>query len=92
MASTVASGIFNAMAFAGGGLLFKKLDENGYKDEMKRHNRANEKFYIKREKWQERQVLKKDKIASLRQKLIDADKNFDSVNTHSVTQLTSGTR
>ena len=56
MASTVASGIFNAMAFAGAGFLFKKLDESGYKDEMKRHNRAMEKFNIEGEKWRERQI------------------------------------
>ena len=60
MASTVASGIFNAMAFAGAGFLFKKLDENGYKDEIKRHNRAMKKFNIVREKWQqERQIENK---------------------------------
>ena len=47
MASTVASGIFNAMAFVG---------ESGYKDEMKRHNRAMEKFNIEGEKWRERQI------------------------------------
>ena len=61
MTSTVASGTFNAMTFAGAGFLFKKLDESGYKDEVKRHNRAMQKFNNEREKWQERQVLKKTK-------------------------------
>ena len=50
MASTVTSGIFNASASTGAGFLFKKFDENGYKDEMKRYNRAMEKFNIERER------------------------------------------
>ena len=70
MASTVASGIFNAMhGIRRSRVLFKKLDESGYKDEMKRHNRAMGKCNIEREKWQERQVLKKT------QKLPDFDRS-----------------
>lgn len=40
MASTVAGGLFNAMAFAGAGFLFKKLDESSYPAEVERHNRG----------------------------------------------------
>ena len=55
------------MAFAGAVFLFKKLNENGYKDEMKRHNRAMEKFNIGRER-----NSKKDKF---KKKLPDFDRS-----------------
>ena len=42
MASVVAGGLFNAVAFAGAGYVFHKLDKKGYQDEMKRHNLAME--------------------------------------------------
>ena len=38
MTSVVAGGLFNAVAFAGAGYVFHKLDKKGYEDEMKRHN------------------------------------------------------
>ena len=44
MGTVAATGIFNALAFAGARFLFKSLDENGYKEEMKRHNLAIEKL------------------------------------------------
>ena len=42
MASVVAGGLFNAVAFAGAVYVFNKLDKKGYKDEIKRHNLAVE--------------------------------------------------
>ena len=42
MASVVAGGLCNAVAFAGAGYVFHKLDKKGYEDEMKRHNLAME--------------------------------------------------
>ena len=80
MASVVAGGLFNAIAFAGAGYVFHKLDKNGYEKEMKRHNKAMEKFSKEKEKWYEKTVEKKNKIALLRQKLLDADKDLDRGN------------
>ena len=80
MASVVAGGLFNVVAFAGAGYLFHKLDRSGYEKEMKRHNEAMEKLTEEKEKWYERTVEKKNKIALLRQKLSDANKDLDDTN------------
>ena len=50
MASVVAGGLFNAIAFAGAGYVFHKLDKRGYEAEMKRHNKAMEEFNREKEK------------------------------------------
>ena len=80
MASVVAGGLFNAIAFAGAGYVFHKLDKNGYEKEMKRHNEPMEKLSEEKEKWYERTVEKKNKIALLRQRLSDANKDLDETN------------
>lgn len=80
MTSVVAGGLFNAVAFAGAGYVFKSLDKNGYEDEMKRHNEAMEKLQTEKEKWYEKTVEKKNKIALLRQQLEDANKDLTSTN------------
>ena len=79
MASVVAGGLFNAVAFAGAGYVFNKLDKKGYKDEMQRHNLAVEQLQAAKEKWYEKTVEKKNKIALL-QKLLDANKDLDETN------------
>ena len=80
MASVVAGGLFNAIAFAGAGYVFHKLEKSGYEKEMKRHNEAMEKLSEEKEKWYERTVEKKNTIAIFRQKLLDADKDLDRAN------------
>ena len=80
MASVVAGGLFNVIAFAGAGYVFHKLDKNGYEKEMKRHDEAMEKINAEKEKWYEKTVEKKNKIALLRQKLLDADKDLNETN------------
>ena len=80
MASVAASGIFNALAFAGAGFLFKSLDKNGYEDEMKRHNLAMEKLTAAKQKWYENQVAKKNEIDLLRQQLSDANADINKTN------------
>ena len=70
MASVVPSGLFNAVAFAGAGYVFHKLDKKGYEDEMKRH----------KEKWYEKTVEIKNKVSLLRQRLNDANKDLDDTN------------
>ena len=76
----MAGGLFNAVAFAGAGYVFHKLDKKGYEDEMKRHNLAMEQLTAAREKWYEKTVDKKNKIALLRQCLNDAKKDLDDTN------------
>ena len=76
----MAGGLFNAIAFAGAGYVFHKLDKNGYEKEMERHDKAMEKLSKEKEKWYESDVEKKNKIALLRQKLQDVNKDLDDAN------------
>ena len=80
MASVVAGRLFNAVAFAGAGYVFKSLDKNGYEAEMVRHNLAVETLQKKKEEWYEKTVEKKNKVALLRQQLKDANKDLDATN------------
>ena len=80
MASVVAGGLFDAIAFAGAGYVFHKLDRSGYEKEMEKHNEAIGKLSEEKEKWYERTVERKNRIAILRQKLLDADKDLDRAN------------
>ena len=56
MASVVAGGLFNAIAFAGAGYVFHKLDKNGYEEELKTHNEAMEELSKARDEWYEKTV------------------------------------
>ena len=80
MASVVAGGLFNAVAFAGAGYVLHKLDKKGYEDEMKRRNLAMEQLTAAKEKWYEKPSIKKNRIALLRQRLNDANKDLDATN------------
>ena len=80
MAGVVTGGLFNVIAFAGAGYVFHKLDKNGYEKVMERHKRAMETLSAEKEKWYKRTVEKKNRIALLRQKLQDANKDVDDVN------------
>ena len=80
MAGVVAGGLFNAIAFAGAGYIFHKLDKNGYEKEMRRHDEAIERLDREKEKWYEKTVEKKNKIAFLRQEIEDANKDFRDTN------------
>ena len=80
MSSVVAGGLFNAVAFAGAGFLFSKLNHRGYEDEIKRHNEAIEKLAKAKEAWYEREVERKNKIEELRLKLNDANNDFKETN------------
>ena len=77
---TVIGGLFNAVAFAGDGFLFSKLNHTGYKKEIKRHNEAMEKLAKDKEKWYEGQVEKKEEIEKLRQQLSDANADINRTN------------
>ena len=80
MTSVVVGGLFNAVAFAGAGYLFSKLNHSGYEDEMKRNNKALEKLARAKERWYESQVEKKNRIAILRQELVDAKSDMETTN------------
>ncbi|CAB4044473.1 Hypothetical predicted protein [Paramuricea clavata] len=80
MTNVVVGGLFNVVAFAGAGFLFSKLNRSGYEDEMKRHNKALEKLAKAEEKWYESQVEKKNRIAILRQGLVDAKSDMETTN------------
>ena len=80
MTSIVAGGIFNAVAFAGAGFLFSKLNHNGYEDEIKRHNKALEDLAQAKQAWTERETARKNKILRLRLERADADKDFERAN------------
>ena len=80
MASIVAGGLFNAVAFAGAGYIFHKLDKKGYEDEMKRHNLAMEQLKAAQDEWYKKFVEKKNKVALLHQQLVDANKDLDATN------------
>ena len=60
--------------------MFHKLDKNGYEEEMKRHDEAMERLNRDKEKWYEKTVEKKNKLALLRQELNDANKDLDATN------------
>ena len=70
---TVVGRLFNAVAFAGAGFLFSKLNHTGYEKEIKRHNLALE-------KWYENQVRRKEKLERLRQQLSDANVDINRTN------------
>ena len=80
MTSVVAGGIFNAVAFAGAGFLFSKLNHTGYEDEIKRHNKALEDLAKAKQAWTERETARKNKILRLRIERADADKDFERAN------------
>ena len=80
MTSIVAGGIFNAVAFAGSGFLFSKLNHNGYEDEIKRHNKFLEDLAQAKQAWTERETARKNKILRLRLERADADKDFERAN------------
>ena len=80
MASAVGIGLFNAVAFAGAGYLFSKLNHSDYEKEIKRHNEAMEKLTKAKEKWYEEQVNNKEKIEMLRQQASDANADINDTN------------
>ena len=62
------------------GYVFKSLDKNGYEAEIVRHNLAVETLQKEKEEWYEKTVEKKNKVALLRQQLVDANKDLDATN------------
>ena len=63
-------GIFNAFAFAGAGYLFKMINNDGYGEEIKRHNLAMEQLTRARQEWNQKEIERRAKLIELRQKLL----------------------
>ena len=80
MASMVVGGLFNAFAFAGAGFLFSKLNHNGYKDEIKRHNLALEHLSKAKQEWYEEEVSRKNRVEEKRHQLVEANKDINVTN------------
>lgn len=57
-----AQSLFAVIAFSGAGILFRRLDKNGYEKEIKRHNLAVEELARAKEKWYENKVKRNDDI------------------------------
>jgi hypothetical protein len=80
MTSVVVGGLFNAVAFAGAGFLFSKLNGQGYKEEVKRHNQALEKLAKAKEKFYESEVKRRNDEARRRDEILDANKDIEETN------------
>ena len=80
MASIIAGGLLNAVAFSAAGLLFSKLIHRDYELEIKRHTLALEKLQSAREKFYENELEKKDEIMKLRQQLEEANNDINLTN------------
>jgi hypothetical protein len=80
MTSVVVGGLFNAVAFARAGFLFSKLNGQGYKEEVKRHNQALEKLAKAKEKFYESAVKRRDDEARRRAEILDANKDIEETN------------
>ena len=77
---TVVGGLFNAVAFAGAGFLFSKLNHTGYEKEIKRHNLAMEKLARDKEIWFEKQMERKQELEKLRLQAIEANQDINQTN------------
>lgn len=86
MTGLVAGGLFNAIAFAGAGFIFSKLNHTGYETEIKRHNKAMESLARAKETFYENEIRQRDKIQELRQQLSDANADINDTN-HALDQL-----
>ncbi len=76
----VAGGLFNAVAFAGAGYLFQKLNKSGYGEETRRHDLALEKLEKARQEWNQKDIERQEKMAALRRERSDADADFKNIN------------
>ena len=76
----VAGGLFNAVAFAGAGYLFQKLNKDGYDEEIRRHDLALEKLERARQEWNQKDIERQEKMAALRQEKEKADADLKDIN------------
>ena len=80
MISVVVGGLFNAVTFAVAGFIFSKLNGQGYKEEVKRHNQALEKLAKAKETFYESEVKRRNDEVRRRAKILDANKDMEETN------------
>ena len=73
MASVVAGGLFNTVAFS-------KLNHLGYSEEITCHNHALEQLAKAKQEWYEHEVVRKDHIAQLERQLRKANQDLNLAN------------
>ncbi|CAB4036148.1 Hypothetical predicted protein [Paramuricea clavata] len=64
----------------GAGFLFSHLNQNGYKEEVKRHNRALEELATAKEKFYESEVKRRNEELRRRQEILDANHDIEETN------------
>ncbi len=79
---TVASGLFNAFAFAGAGYLFKMINSDGYSDEIRRHNLAMEQLTRAQQKWNQKEIEEERRVRELCQEKSDASEDLTTLISH----------
>ncbi|CAB3994804.1 Hypothetical predicted protein [Paramuricea clavata] len=62
------------------GFLFSHLNRNGYKEEVKRHNRALEELAEAKEKFYESEVKRRNQELRRRQEILDANHDIEETN------------
>ena len=80
VASTVGSSIIQALAFTSSSFLFSQLNHSGYVKEQKRYQDAIIKLTEAKEKWQEQEVERKEKVAQLEKELQKANADINQTN------------
>ena len=71
---------FAALSFAGAGYLFEMFNKDGYEEEMKRHDLAQEKLDRDKQKFYEEEVRKNDREESLRREIEEANADMNRTN------------
>ncbi|CAB3987897.1 Hypothetical predicted protein [Paramuricea clavata] len=64
----------------GAGFLFSHLNQNGYKEEVKRHNHALEELAAAKEKFYESEVKRRNEEIRRRQEILDANHDIEETN------------
>ncbi|CAB4004640.1 Hypothetical predicted protein [Paramuricea clavata] len=64
----------------GAGFLFSHLNQNGYKEEVRRHNRALEELAAAKEKFYESEVKRRNQELRRRQEILDANHDIEETN------------
>ncbi len=65
LGAMVAGGIFNAVAFAGAGYMFQKLNKDGYSEETKRHDLAMEKLNRAQQEWNQKDIERQEEDSEI---------------------------
>ena len=75
----IGGAVINGIAFTGDGELFRMFDKNGYEQEMKRHNLAQEQLQKDTDEWEQHRKQTIDYVNLQLQKEHQASIDFQSV-------------